>query len=96
MRDYELTVLFGGNLDEKELDQETKLLSALLEKNGAKIKSKKDPEKKPLAYEVGKFREGWYVFMELSLDPQTLAGIEEKLRVTDNVIRHLLIKSNVQ
>lgn len=92
MRDYELTVLFGGNLDEKELDKEVKLLTTLLEKNGAKIKSKKDPEKKSLAYEVGGFAEGWYVFMELGLDPQTLVGIEEKIRVADNVLRHLLVK----
>lgn len=92
MRDYELTILVKPDLTEKELDKEVKLLGDFLEKNGAKIKSKKDPEKRSTAYPVAKFREAWYVSMELSLDPQTLAGIEEKLRVTDNVVRHLLVK----
>lgn len=94
MREYELTVLIKPDLTEKELDKEVKLLADFLEKNGAKIKSKKDPEKKSTAYPVAKFREAWYVFMELSLDSQTLVGIEEKIRVSDNVLRHLLCRQN--
>lgn len=94
MREYELTVLIKPDLTEKELDKEVKLLADFLEKNGAKIKNKKDPEKKSTAYPVAKFREAWYVFMELSLDSQTLVGIEEKIRVSDNVLRHLLCRQN--
>lgn len=92
MRDYELTILVKPDLTEKELDKEVKGLSDFLEKNGAKIKSKKDPEKKALAYEVGKFREAWYVFAELSVEPVAVAGVEDKLKVSDNVIRHLLVR----
>lgn len=93
MRDYELTVLIKPNLTEKELDKEVKLLSGFLEKNGAKLKKKIDPEKKALAYEVGPAREAFYVYLELSFDPSKVKAVEEKIAVTDNIIRHLLVLS---
>ena len=91
MRDYELTVLFGGRLGEKEMDKEIKSLQDLLEKNGAKISKKTDPTKKMLAYEVKKQREGFYVYFEVNLEPEKVAEVENKIRLMDNVIRHLII-----
>lgn len=91
MRDYELTILFKPDLTEKELDKEVKLLSGLFEKNGAKIKSKKDPAKKILAYEIAKVREAFYVYFELELEGNKVAGIDEKLRLDENIIRYLFI-----
>lgn len=92
MRDYELTVLFGADLSEKELDKEVKNLSDLLEKAGAKVKSKKDPVKKILAYEISKQREAYYVYLELEMESDKVAGVDEKLRLDEKVIRYLLVK----
>jgi len=91
MRDYELTVLYKGNLEEKELDHEIKNLQTTLEKGGVKIVSKKDAAKKSMAYEIKHAKEAYYIYMELSMEPTAVLGIEEKLRLTDTIIRHLLV-----
>lgn len=91
MRDYELTVLFKPDLAEKELDKGIKLLVDLFEKNGAKIKSRKDPVKKILAYKIAKAREAFYVYFELELDGDKVLAIDEKLRLGENIIRYLLV-----
>ena len=91
MRDYELTVLLKPDLKEKELDRVVADLQVLLEKNGAKIKSKKDPAKKILAYEIKKMREAFYVYFELEVSPEKSAGLDEKLRLDERVLRYLYV-----
>lgn len=94
MRDYELTVLLKPDLKDAELDHEVKDLQTLLEKNGAKVKSKKDPAKRALSYEIAKVREAYYVYFELELDPGSVAGFEEKVRLEEKVIRYLLVRKS--
>jgi len=84
MRDYELTVLVRATLGEKELGKEIKSLQTLLEKANAKIKSKKDPRKQTMQYEIGKSREAYYVYWELSLETDRVAEVESKLKLGDN------------
>ena len=87
IRDYELTVLLAPTLDQKDLDKKINDLQTLLVKNGAKIKAKKDAEKKPLSYEIGKFREAYYLFMELQAESNDAAVWESKIKLLDNVMR---------
>lgn len=93
MRDYELTVLFKPDLTEKELDKELKLLSDSLEKQGAKVKKKHDPVKKTLAYEIAKQREAFYVYLEVAVESAKVAGVDEKLRLDEKIIRYLLVRN---
>lgn len=95
MRDYELTVLLAGDLDEKEVDKQMKLLTDLLTKTGAKIKSKTDPVKKMLAYELKKMREGFYVYFELEMPTDQVFEVDSKIKLMDNVIRYLLVSKNI-
>ena len=91
MRDYELTVLLKPDLKDKELDKTVNDLQALLEKNGAKVKSRKDPAKKILAYEIKKVREAFYVYFELEISPEKTAVVDEKLKLDEKVLRYLLV-----
>ncbi len=91
MRDYELTVLMRPNLEEKELDKEIKNLQELISKNGAKIKSKKDAEKKALSYPIEDNSQAYYLYFELTSEPNGVVGLEQKLKLLENVIRYLLV-----
>lgn len=84
MRDYELTVLVRSD--------DVKSLKDLLTKSGAKIKAKKDPEKRTLAYEINKVQEAFYVFFDLEVDPADVPGLDSKLKQEENVMRYLLVK----
>ena len=95
MREYELTVLLSGELDEKAVAKEVKSLSELLTKANAKVKSKKDPQKKTLAYEIAKVHEAYYLFYELELDPAGVADLDGKVKLMPSVIRYLLVKKGI-
>jgi len=45
-----------------------------------------------LAYNLAEYREGYYVLLNLELDPQTTTELERNLKLTERVMRHLLIR----
>lgn len=85
MRNYELTVIL-----EKE---ETKVLTDLLAKNGAEVVKKNDPVKRDLAYEIKKKKQGYYVYFALKIKPEDVVGLDQKLKLQENIIRYLLVQS---
>lgn len=92
MRDYELTVLLKPTLEAKDADKEVKSLVSVIEKAGAIVAKKNDPEKKPMAYEIAKFTQAYYVYFELKMEPKQVIELETKLKLQDNIIRYLLVK----
>lgn len=84
MNDYELTIILKK--------EDSKVLAELLAKIGAKVVSKKDAEKRSLAYEIAKTKEAFYAFFEISLKPEGVAELEQKLKLQDNVLRYLIVK----
>ena len=97
MKIYELTVLLKPDLGEKELDKSVKDLQALLTKNGAKVKSKNDPAKRSMAYQIvkgGRYRDAYYMYLELETEPGDIQKLEEQIKLNDSIIRHLLCQPN--
>ena len=92
MQDYELTVLVGGTADEKGVAKTAKTVAAHLEQSGAKIIMKADPEKKTLAYPVNRNLSGSYLYWEVSVPPEAVAKLEQKLKLEENVIRYLIVR----
>ncbi len=86
MRNYELTVIL-----EKE---EAKALTDLLAKNGAEVVKKNDPVKRDLAYAIKKKKQGYYVYFDLKIKPEDVAGLDQKLKLHENIIRYLLCQQN--
>jgi len=95
MRDYEITILLAPTLTDKELDKAVKGLTDVFEKAGAKVSKKVDTANKAMAYEIKKFHEANYAYMEVSAKPSDILGFDTKLKQDDNVIRYLIVAKNV-
>jgi small subunit ribosomal protein S6 len=50
--------------------------------------------KKKLAYPIKHFLEGNYVLTRFKVSPAQCKELEANLKITEEVLRHLLIKSN--
>jgi small subunit ribosomal protein S6 len=48
--------------------------------------------KRTLAYEIRKKREGYYVLVELTAEPKATAELERHLALSDEVLRHKIIR----
>lgn len=57
-----------------------------------KILSTKSWGKRELSYLINKEKEGEYLFLELEMKPEKGGEIERKLRLEEDVLRHLLVR----
>jgi len=47
-----------------------------------------------LAYEIGGTTEGYYVVIQFEAEPKTAAELGRVLRITDGVLRHMIVRPN--
>ena len=63
---YEIMYIVRPNVEESELKGIVKNFEEVLTKNGAKIESSKEMGQRELAYEIKKFKRGYYYLYEIS------------------------------
>lgn len=93
MRDYELMVVLDPNLDEAAIEAMSSRIQALVTQRGGTVDNVDTWGRKRLAYPVGHFRDGFYILHRVQLPPTAATEIEHALKLTESVIRHLLVRS---
>ncbi len=91
MNEYELAILLHPDL-EIDLDSPLKKVEDLVNKAGGKVLSRDDWGKRKLAYPITKQNFGIYVFYRLEIPKAKVVTLEKSLQITDEVIRHLIVK----
>ncbi|MDD5486736.1 MAG: 30S ribosomal protein S6 [Dehalococcoidales bacterium] len=89
--DYEMVVVFKPAATDLENEKAVENLKTLIEGLGGSIKQVEPWGKKKLAYPIARMTEGYYVLTHFNLDPGKTREMENKLRLNEQVIRHLLV-----
>jgi small subunit ribosomal protein S6 len=95
MNNYELTLVLDGKNSGPKLKKVAETLEMTLKIFNGKIKSTKEIGVRDLAYKIGKSETGFFTFYELEMEPAGAKQLNEKLRIDPDVIRYLLIKSQI-
>ena len=90
MRHYEVAIVLHPDL-EIDLENVLKKVEKIFTDLGAKVNKKDNWGKKKLAYKINKQDWGIYVFYELEIDPAKVREINSRLRITEEVIRYLIV-----
>lgn len=93
MRKYEVTFIVRPDLEEANITKVAEDMKKVLTDNGAKIVEEKAMVQRELAYEIKKFKTGYYFFY--TIETTTSDAINEfnrVARISENVIRHLIVK----
>lgn len=88
---YEMVVLFRPELESK-IDASLKTIADLVKQSGGDIITDQDWGRKELAYKIAGETHAIYHQYELSLPADAPAKIDGVLNITDDVIRHLIVK----
>ncbi len=91
MRQYELTVVFSPQLNEKDLTAATEGVVAVVEKAGGKVDKMIDWGKKDLAYPIKKETSGIFRLWPVELAADKAVAVDKELRLKEGVLRFLLI-----
>ena len=91
MNKYESIFIVNSNLGEDMIKDTIDKIKALVENNAA-LDGIDEWGNRRLAYEVKKQKEGFYVLINFTADPEFPKELERIYRITDEIIKYLIIK----
>jgi small subunit ribosomal protein S6 len=92
VRDYELMYIVRPDLTEEQLNSVSERIDALIGRLGGEVTEKNVWGKRRLAYPINRHEEGYYIVEQLRLAPGRTQELENQLRISDDVIRHILVR----
>ena len=92
MRDYEVLYIVRADLDDDKVQDAVKRVNTLIERSGGTPERTNLWGKRKLAYEVKHQKEGAYVLQDFQLDPDRIPELEAGLKITEEVLRHLVVR----
>ncbi|HHU60554.1 MAG: 30S ribosomal protein S6 [Bacillota bacterium] len=94
MRNYELMVIFSAQLDEEALTAQIEKTQELITSIGGEVENVDKWGKRRFAYEVNDNTEGFYVVIDFKAESGTTSEVERILKITDEVVRYLLVRKD--
>ncbi len=93
MRDYELVFIIAPEVEDDDLDGVIEKVNQMITTGGGQVNSVKRWGRRHLAYPIRKKNEGYYVVMQTQLQPDTMPALERSLKLTEEVMRYLLVRT---
>jgi small subunit ribosomal protein S6 len=93
MPTYELVLIISPRVADEEVPNVVTKLSELIKKIGGSVDEVNQWGRKKLCYPIKRASEGNYVLAKLKLKPASTKELDANLRLSGEVLRHLLIKS---
>jgi small subunit ribosomal protein S6 len=86
-------VVLDPNLEEAAVEALNTRIQTLVTQRGGTVESVEPWGRKRLAYPIGRHRDGVYILTRLQLPPTAADDIKRTLKLSESVIRHLLIRA---
>lgn len=93
LRDYELAVILSPEIGDDAVTESIDRLSRQITTRGGEIVNTDHWGRRRLAYPIRSHLEGNYVINQIKLDPGRVAELESSLRISEEVLRHMIIQA---
>jgi small subunit ribosomal protein S6 len=93
-REYELVFVLVGNLDDEAVRNVNERLNQVITSQSGTVNATEIWGRRTLAYPIGKNFDGIYILERFQMPPSGVEEVERHLRFNENVIRHLLIRTD--
>ena len=93
---YETMYILRPDLNEEAVDGAIGKYQNLLQEQGGSLLETQHRGKRRLAYEIDRHREGIYIQMNYNGPGAVVAPLERAMRLSDEVIRYLTVKQEVE
>ena len=93
LRDYELMVILSPDVGDDVINESLERLNQGITSRGGEVVDVNHWGRRRLAYPINRHLEGNYVVSQIKLDPTEVPGLEGSLRISEEVIRHMIVKA---
>lgn len=96
MKAYELLFFVDPSLDPETRLAVMKRIDTTIAEGAGKVDSVDEWGKRKLAYEINDLTDGDYTLINFHADPTQIAELDRVLRITDAVVRHMIVRRDDQ
>ena len=89
MRKYEVMYIIRPDIEQEVVQAAVEKFQGIIS-NGGEITKHDVQGKRRLAYEIKKFRDGFYVLVNFTAEPAVVTELERLMKISDEVIRYLI------
>jgi small subunit ribosomal protein S6 len=93
LRDYELMVILSPDVGDDVINESLERLNQGVTSRGGEVVDVNHWGRRRLAYPINRHLEGNYVVSQIKLDPTEVPALEGSLRISEEVIRHMIVKA---
>ncbi|NLG89676.1 MAG: 30S ribosomal protein S6 [Clostridiaceae bacterium] len=91
MKKYEAIFVINALLEDEKIQEIITTVKNLVE-SSAQLEKVDEWGKKRLAYEVDNQKEGYYVLIHFSAEPDFPAELERIFKITEGIMKYLIVK----
>jgi small subunit ribosomal protein S6 len=92
LTDYELIYIVSPEVTDEELESRIEAVNQFISGRNGTVDEVEKWGKRKLAYPIKHFLEGNYILTRFKISPAQCKELESNLKITEEVLRHLLIK----
>lgn len=93
MRKYEIMFIVKPDVEEAEMKKIVDDMKKVLETNKAKVLDLKEMGQKDLAYEMNKYKTGYYFLFTIETEKDDATKEFDRLSlINENILRHLIVR----
>lgn len=89
-RDYELGFILNPEVNEEQTRAILERIEQIVTNYGGQVMRVNQWGRRRLAYPIERHRDGFYVFIDMILAPETVNELDRMLKVSEEVLRHLI------
>ena len=91
-RDYELGFILNPEVNEEQTGAILTRISQIVANYDGQVMRVNQWGRRRMAYPIEHHRDGYYIFIDMILTPETVAELDRMLKVSEDVLRHMLIR----
>ena len=91
-RKYELVYVVSPDATDEQVAELHTQVESIIQRMHGQLEKTDNWGRRKLAYEIGRHKEGTYVLEVINGDGELMKEIDRRLKVTDLVIRHLVVR----
>ncbi len=89
-RDYELGFILNPEVSEEQTSAILERIEKIVNNHDGQVVKVNQWGRRHLAYPIEHHRDGYYVFIDMTLTPETVIELDRTLKVSEEVMRHLV------
>jgi len=92
LRPYEILFVLKPDLEEEATNAAIEKFANLIQQNQGTVEQINRWGKKRMAYEIKDFRDGYYTLILFQGEPATAKELDRVMRLSDEVLRHIIVR----